>query len=100
MVKHIVMLKLKDTEQKMEKLENALKLKKAIEDLRYKIDEVKYMEVGLNFTSKATSFDLVLTSTFDNEEALAAYSTHPEHAKVMMFLQQVTETRAVVDYEI
>jgi hypothetical protein len=100
MVKHIVMLKLKDTEHKMEKLENALKLKKAIEDLRYKIDEVKYMEVGLNFSTKSTAFDLVLTSTFDNEEALEKYSKHDEHSKVMIFLQQVTETRAVVDYEI
>ena len=100
MVKHIVMLKLKDTENRIEKLENALQLKKAIEALGYKIDEVKYMEVGLNYNEKPTAFDLVLTSTFDNSEALDAYRGHPEHVKVLDFLDEVTEKTAVVDYEI
>jgi hypothetical protein len=100
MVKHIVMLKLKDTENRIEKLENALQLKKAIEALGYKIDEVKYMEVGLNYNEKPTAFDLVLTSTFDNGEALDAYRQHPEHIKVLGFLDEVTEKTAVVDYEI
>jgi hypothetical protein len=100
MVKHIVMLKLKDTENRIEKLENALQLKKAIEALGYKIDEVKYMEVGLNYNEKPTAFDLVLTSTFDNGEALDAYRSHPEHVKVLDFLDEVTEKTAVVDYEI
>ncbi len=100
MVKHIVMLKLKETENRIEKLENALKLKKAIEGLGYKIDEVKYMEVGLNYNEKQTAFDLVLTSTFDNAEALDAYRVHPEHVKVLDFLDKVIEKSAVVDYEI
>ena len=100
MVKHIVMLKLKDTEDRMEKLQNALKLKKAIEDLSYKVDEVKYMEVGLNYNEKPTAFDLVLTSTFDNADALDAYRHDPEHVKVLDFLDRVTEKTAVVDYEI
>ena len=100
MVKHIVMLKLKDSEDRGEKLENALKLKKSIEELSYKIDEVKYMEVGLNFNEKPSAYDLVLTSTFDNEEALEKYRIHPEHKKVLDFLYQVTEHSTVVDYEI
>lgn len=100
MVKHIVMLKLKETENRIEKLENALKLKKAIEALGYKIDEVKYMEVGLNYNEKPTAFDLVLNSTFDNADDLDAYRKHPEHVKVLDFLDNVTEKTAVVDYEI
>lgn len=100
MVKHIVMLKLKNNEYSGEKLENALKLKKSIEDLSFKIDEVKYMEVGLNFNEKPTAYDLVLTSTFDNQEALEVYRIHPEHKKVLEFLYEVTESIAVVDYEI
>ncbi len=100
MVKHIVMLKLKETENRIEKLENALKLKKAIEGLGYKIDEVKYMEVGLNYNEKPTAFDLVLNSTFDNAEDLDAYRGHPEHVKMLDFLDDVIEKTAVVDYEI
>ena len=100
MVKHIVMLKLGETEDRIDKLENALKLKKAIEDLNFKIDEVKYMEVGLNYNEKPTAFDLVLTTTFDNAEALDVYRKHPEHIKVLDFLNEVTDKTAVVDYEI
>jgi len=100
MVKHIVMLKLKDYADKGQKLENALKLKKAIEGLKIYIDELKYMEVGLNFNEKPAAFDLVLTSTFDSEEDLDKYRFHPRHKKVLDFLYQVTDKTAVVDYEI
>ena len=100
MVKHVVMLKLKEYDNKAQKLENALKLKKAIEGLKIYIDELKYIEVGLNFNEKPTAYDLVLTTTFNSEEDLEKYRVHPEHKKLLIFLQQVTEASAVVDYEI
>jgi len=100
MVKHIVMLKLKNYENKTRKLENALKLKKGIEDLRVFIDEVKYIEVGLNFNEKPSAYDLVLTATFENADDLEIYRLHPEHKKLLVFLKTVTEENVVVDYEI
>ncbi|MCB2220509.1 MAG: Dabb family protein [Bacteroidetes bacterium] len=100
MVKHIVMLKLKDYENKTQKLENALALKKAIEDLKIYIDEIKSMEVGLNFNEKQNAYDLVLTSVFESEDDLEIYRMHPEHKKVLVFLKSVTEDVVVVDYEI
>lgn len=100
MVKHIVMLKLKDYADKAQKLENALKLKKAIEDLKIYIDELKYMEVGLNFNEKPSAYDLVLTTTFNSEDDLEKYREHPEHKKVLVFLRSVTDKTSVVDYEI
>ena len=100
MVKHIVMLKLKNYESKTRKLENALKLKKGIEDLRVFIDEVKYIEVGLNFNEKPSAYDLVLTATFENADDLEIYRLHPEHKKLLVFLKTVTEENVVVDYEI
>ncbi|MEZ5196060.1 MAG: Dabb family protein [Bacteroidales bacterium] len=100
MVKHIVMLKLKEYDNKTQKLENALKLKKALEHLKIYIDEVKYIEVGLNFNEKPTAYDLVLSTTFNSEEDLERYKVHPEHKKVLIFLDQVTDKTAVVDYEI
>jgi ABC-type molybdenum transport system ATPase subunit/photorepair protein PhrA len=100
MIKHIVMLRLREYENKTQKLENALLLKKAIEDLRMHIDDILSLEVGLNFNSKPHAFDLVLTAAFRNEDALEAYRMHPEHKKVMVFLNQVTIEKAVADYEV
>jgi hypothetical protein len=91
---------MKDYENKTQKLENALKLKKAIEDLKIYIDDLKFVEVGLNFNEKPHSYDLVLTTTFENEEGLENYRNHPEHKKLMVFLKTVTDGSAVVDYEI
>ena len=100
MVKHIVMIRLKEYENKTQKLENALLLKKAIEDLRIHIDEIKSMEVGLNFNNKPHAYDLVLTAVFQTEDDLEIYRMHPEHKKVMVFMNQVTEVKAIVDYEV
>ena len=94
------MLRLKDYDNKTRKLENALKLKKAIEDLNVYIDELKFIEVGLNFNEKPSAYDLVLTSTFEAETDLDIYRLHPEHKKLMVFLKTVTSESAVVDYEI
>lgn len=100
MVKHIVMLKLKNYESKTRKLENALKLKKALEDLKKYISELKHIEVGLNFNEKPNAFDLVLTSIFENNEDMEIYRLHPEHKKLLVFLRTVTDEAVVVDYEI
>jgi hypothetical protein len=100
MVKHIIMLQLKDYPNKAQKLENALQLKKALEHMKVFIDEIKYIEVGLNFSESPLSYDLVLTTTFNSESDLEKYMNHPEHKKVLVFLNQVTEKKALVDYEI
>jgi hypothetical protein len=100
MVKHIVMLKLKETEEPAEKLANALRLKKSLEDLKIYIDEIKFIEIGLNFNMRSSAYDLVLNTIFDSEEDLNKYRSHPKHVEVLDFLGEVTESTAVVDYKI
>ena len=100
MVKHIVMLRLKNYENKTQKLENALKLKKALEDMKFHIKELKHLEVGLNFNEKPGAYDLVLSTSFESEDDLEIYRMHPEHKKVLVFLRTVSDETAVVDYEI
>jgi hypothetical protein len=100
MVKHIVMLRLKNYENKTQKLENALKLKKALEDMKFSIQEIKHLEVGLNFNEKPGAYDLVLSTSFISEDDLEIYRMHPEHKKVLVFLRTVSDETAVVDYEI
>ncbi|MGL5149263.1 MAG: Dabb family protein [Clostridium sp.] len=97
MVKHIVMWTFKDTEEGS-KEENAVKMKNMIEDLVGVIDEIKELEVGLDFNKSQAAFDLVLYSTFESKEALNAYQVHPKHQEVVKFASRVVDNRAVVDY--
>lgn len=94
------MLRMKDFDNKSQKLENALKLKKALEDLKSSIDVLLNLEVGLNFNDKPSAFDLILTTIFETEDDLEIYRLHPDHKKLMVFLKTVTAESAVVDYEI
>ena len=99
MIKHIVMWRLKDFARESSKKDNAIKLKNELESLRDKIREIKYIEVGINISSSDAAFDVVLYSEFDNLEALNAYQIHPEHKKIVGFVNEVRSERCVVDYE-
>lgn len=98
MIKHIVMIRLKDDEPERKKQE-ALKLKAAIEGLMGNVPELRSMEVGLNLNIKPSAYDLVLTSTFDSMEALESYRVHPAHKIVLEHLYKVMDQTAVVDYD-
>jgi len=65
-----------------------------------KIDELKCMEVGIDFNQSERAFDLSLYSTFNSKEALSAYAVHEEHLKVVSLIKEVTSESKVVDYEI
>lgn len=96
MIVHIVMFKFKDED----KTSNIEKVKKELNLLIDKIDELHYMEVGVNFADEARAFDLSLYSTFESADDLKAYAIHPEHLKVVELIKSVTIESKVVDYEI
>lgn len=98
MVNHIVLFKLKDyPAEEKEALRNELKL--LLEGLKEKIEEVVYLEVGLNYELKGKSHDIALISHFNTIEDLDKYRVHPEHMKVVARFHEVAETRAAVDFE-
>jgi len=94
MIVHIVIFKF--NEQNIE--ENILKVTQELNNLVDKIDALKSMEVGANFTESDRAFDLSLYSTFETKEDLKAYAIHPEHLKVVEFIKSVTSESKVVDY--
>lgn len=98
MVKHIVMWKLKDSAEGGSKIENARKIKEGLEALKGVIEEIRELEVGINFEKSDMAYDLVLYSAFDNERNLDIYQNHPEHLKVGVFIGKVKDKRIVVDY--
>jgi hypothetical protein len=100
MVKHIVMWRLKDFANGANKEENAKKLKDYLEVLKDKINEIKHIEVGINISGSDAASDVVLYSEFDSMEDLEAYQKHPEHQKIVSFVNEVRSERRVVDYEL
>ncbi len=99
MVKHIVMWTIKETDG-FSKSQNGLRLKEKLMMLPGLISEIIEFEVGINTIESAAAFDIVLVSAFATWDDLDAYRTHPEHLKVVDFVGQVRQERAVVDYEI
>jgi hypothetical protein len=98
MIKHIVMFKLKESAEGSDKAVNIQRLKAKLEALSGKIDEIKFFEVGINFSDNGVAYDLVLDSKFESKESLYSYQKNPEHVKVADFVHKVCEDRVVVDY--
>ena len=94
MLVHIVMFAFKDENKE----ENLLRVKEMLEALPSKIATIKGMEVGMDISHSERSFDLVLTSTFENQEGLNVYAIHPDHLAVVSVIKEVTNLSKVVDY--
>lgn len=100
MVKHIVMWKLKKHADTAKRIATALEIKKSLERLTSAIFEIKYLEVGMNFSMSDKAYDIVLYTEFDSKKDLEHYMKHPEHVKVKDFIDRIVEDRAIVDFEI
>lgn len=95
MIKHIVMFRFQNIENK----ENTLKmLKSMIEDLKNKIPEVQHIEAGINFSEREVAYDIALISDFKSKEDLEIYRVHPDHVALVDFLKQYNYEVAVADY--
>lgn len=99
MIHHIVMIKLKPFSGKEEKLQKANEIKTALERLPSMINEIKFLEVGLNIIESERASDIVLVSQFDSLETLDVYRVHPEHQKVVAKIGEYAEKVTAVDYE-
>jgi len=99
LIKHIVMWKLKEFAEGKSKLENAQIIKSDLEALKDKIEQIKYIEVGININESEQAYDVVLYSEFNSMEDLNTYQNHPEHVKVAEFVGKVREARVVTDYD-
>ncbi len=94
MVRHIVFLKLEDNSVANKKV-----VQERIMSMQGKIDVLKHLEVGINFSPEERAFDLALVSDFDNKEGLNAYAINPLHLEVISFLKSIHTVTKVVDYE-
>ncbi len=98
MINHVVLFKLKDYSTE-EKSRIIAEMKSLLDGLSGKIDELKYIEVGVNYELETKSFDLALITHFNSIEDLDKYRVHPEHKKVLARFTDFNLDRAAVDFE-
>ncbi len=97
-LKHIVFIKLMDNSNSQESRLFLSTLSSMLNKLPDSIKSIRQFEVGMNISSRASSYDMALQLVVDNENDLDEYRNHPEHVKVLAFMKTVALQTAVVDY--
>lgn len=98
MIKHVVFFRLKESDIPGLKEKQLEELKYYIENLGKTIEVITAIEAGINISDRDAAYDLALISDFKSEEDLRKYNAHPEHQKVVSFLEEIKKEIAVVDY--
>lgn len=94
MIVHIVFFKLKNYP------EGVKELKENITALKDKIEVIRDLQIGEDFSREDRSYDLALYSTFDTKEDLRSYAVNEDHLKVINnFVKVYCEDTKVVDFE-
>jgi len=98
MIKHIVCWKLKNRSLPIDKNEDALLIKKTLENLMGKIPGLLHIEVGFDYSGTESAGDIVLYSELESKEALANYQIHPAHVAAGTIVRPRTCERRMIDY--
>ncbi|MDF2485399.1 MAG: Stress responsive alpha-beta barrel protein [Herbinix sp.] len=99
MVKHIVAWNYAEGFTTEENKNNAVKMKQELENLINLIPGIVSINLYIEPLSTSDS-ELVLDSVFESEEALKAYTIHPEHVRVgTNYVKPVTRNRKCVDVQ-
>lgn len=100
MVKHIILWKLNDELAAEQKEKVLAGIKENLEGLYGKIPGL----ISINIIIKplaSSNTDVMMDSTFEDENALKLYQTHPEHVKVAdTYVRPYTASRSCLDYEV
>ena len=100
MVKHIILWTLNPELNENEKAKVKEHIKLALEGLVGKINGLKEVKVIIN-PLESSNAELMLDSTFETEDALKAYQTHPLHVAVAnKYVRPFTANRSCMDYKI
>ena len=92
MVKHIVLFKLKNQEDRAKALD-------ALHSMKGKIEGLLDLEAGADFLGSERSYDIALVCTLKDREALEFYQAHPVHQPVKKIMHAIREGSVAVDFE-
>ena len=95
MITHIVLFKLKEPTA-----ENMEKARQLLLSMDGKVEQLRYLEVGVDLIRSERSADIALVTRFDSLEELQAYQVHPYHAnEVAAYMRSVSSSVVAADYE-
>ena len=92
MVKHIVFMKFPE-------FSVAQTAKEKLLSMKGKVEPLKNIEVGIDFSRSPRSYDLALVTEFESKEDLEKYRVDPYHQEIVQWLKGVGAETKVVDYE-
>ncbi len=95
MLKHIVMVKFKNSTSKSAITE----VEKELGGLPAVIPEIMEFEFGRDVLRSERSYDFALVSEFENLEEMERYRVHPAHQKVAVKLKEICDSMLIVDFE-
>ena len=99
MVKHVILWQLKDEYSAQQKEDIKKGIKDGLESLAGKIPGLIDIKVNINGLDSSNA-DLMLDSSFEDEESLKGYAIHPEHVAVADGkVRPYTKSRVCLDYE-
>ncbi|MBR1817090.1 MAG: Dabb family protein [Lachnospiraceae bacterium] len=100
MVKHIILWQLKDELSEEEKISVKKEIKDGLEGLKGKISGLIDIKVNIDGLESSNA-DLMLDSSFEDENSLKGYAVHPEHVAVADGkVRPFTKARVCMDYEV
>ncbi len=100
MVKHIILWTLKPELSEAEKADIKRNIKEGLEGLVGKVPGLVSATVHIDGRLATSNCDVMLDSTLENPEALAAYAKHPEHVAVANSrVRPFTAQRTCLDFE-
>ena len=100
MVKHIILWTLKDEYTEAQKTEIRAGIKEGLEGLKGQIQGMIDISVRTDYLPTST-VDVMLDTTFEDADALAAYAKNPKHVAVAdTKVRPFTSNRACMDFEV
>ena len=101
MVKHIILWTLNPELTEEEKQAVKAGIKEGLEGLVGKVPGLLEVKVNISGRLQSSTADVMLDSTLESAEALAAYSKHPAHVAVASTkVRPYTVQRACLDFEV
>jgi len=102
MIVHLVMFELKDEFLASDelKIKTINEIKNKLLSMVGAINELKFLEVGVNFSKSERAMDISLYSKFECKDDLKKYQICDYHQEVLSFIKERIKLSKVVDYEI
>ena len=100
MIHHIVLFKITEFDDELDRQKKIEELKSIFEKQSIKIQSIKSYEVGANINTSNFAYDVVINSTFKSMDDLKAYILHPDHQYAIEKAGSIPKTKVIVDYEV